>query len=243
MRRNLLSLLALTAPLLLGGCASARRGVAVERGVASWYGPGFHGNFTASGERYDMDGMTAAHRTLPFGTIVEVRNLENGRTARVKINDRGPFVKNRILDLSRAAARALGIYGPGTAMVEIVAVGVEPIGGFSFTVQVGAFRDVRLANDLADRLRDDYPEVRVSREQVWSRVQVGTFRTRQEAQEFAAQLSSRGFPAVVVPLAVVDLSGDYEEWRLAHLATPPLSSALGQVAAVGEDETTPSANR
>jgi len=222
MRRTLLFLSVALALLALGGCASssrsARQGIAVERGIASWYGPGFHGKFTASGERYDMDAMTAAHRTLPFGTVVEVHNLENGRSTRVKINDRGPFVKNRILDLSRAAARALGIYGPGTAMVEIVAFGVEPVGGFTFTVQVGAFRDVRLANDLADRLRDDYPEVRVRREEIWSRVQVGTFRTRQEAQHFAAQLSARGFPAIVVPLAVVDLAGDYEVWRLAQAA-------------------------
>lgn len=207
MRRILLPSIALAALLVAAGCAStrsARHGVAVERGVASWYGPGFHGRHTASGERYDMWAMTAAHRSLAFGTVVEVRNLENGRTVRVKINDRGPFVGNRIIDLSRAAAEEIGLVGPGTALVELVAVGVEPLGGFTYTVQVGAFRDVSLARDLADRLRDDFPEVEVRKDAVWSRVQVGSFATRGEAQRLAAALAARGFPAVVVPLALVD---------------------------------------
>lgn len=214
--------LLLVAALVAAGCAStrsARNGVAVERGVASWYGPGFHGRYTASGERYDMWAMTAAHRSLPFGTVVEVRNLENGRSVRVKINDRGPFLKNRIIDLSRAAAEAIGLVGPGTALVELVAVGVEPIGGFAFTVQVGAFRDIRRARDLADRLRDAYPEVEVRRDAVWSRVQVGSFATRAEAQRFASELAARGFPAVVVPLALVDADVALA-WRLASAAPP-----------------------
>lgn len=216
MRRILPISLALIAALAVSGCASsrsARHGVAVERGIASWYGPGFHGRTTASGERYDMWAMTAAHRTLPFGTVVEVRNLENGRRVRVKINDRGPFVGKRVIDLSRSAAEAIGMVGPGTALVEIVAVGVEPLGGFAFTVQVGAFRDLGRARDLADRLRDEFPEVEVRRDAVWSRVQVGSFTTRAEAQRFAARLVSRGFAAVVVPLALVDAEPDLL-WRL-----------------------------
>lgn len=208
MRRILFPPLALVAAIAVAaGCASprsARDGVAVERGVASWYGPGFHGNFTASGERYDMWAMTAAHRTLPFGTVLEVRNLENGKRVRVKVNDRGPFLKNRILDLSRAAAEAIGMVGPGTALVELVAVGVEPIGGFAFTVQVGAFREIDAARELADRLRSEFPEVEVRSDAVWNRVQVGSFPTRDEARRFAARLSALGFPAVVVPLAVVE---------------------------------------
>jgi len=208
MRRIPLPPLALVAALAVAAsCASpraARHGVAVERGVASWYGPGFHGNFTASGERYDMWAMTAAHRTLPFGTVVEVRNLENGRSVRVKINDRGPFVNNRIVDLSRAAAEAIDMVGPGTALVELVAVGLEPVGGFAFTVQVGAFRDAAAAEELAARLRDDFPAVEVRRDEVWSRVQVGSFPTRDEARRFAARLAALGYPAVVVPLAVVE---------------------------------------
>jgi N-acetylmuramoyl-L-alanine amidase len=100
-----------------------------------------------------MWALTAAHRSLPFGTLVEVRNLENGQRVTVKINDRGPFLKNRVLDLSRAAAEALGVVGPGTALVELVAVGLEPLGGFAFTVQVGAFREAAAARELAERLR------------------------------------------------------------------------------------------
>lgn len=90
-----------------------------QTGMASWYGNPFHGRQTASGEVYDMDRMTAAHQTLPFGTRVRVENLDNGSTVVVRINDRGPFVKGRILDVSRRAARELGMIGPGTARVRI----------------------------------------------------------------------------------------------------------------------------
>lgn len=89
------------------------------RGRASWYGPDFHGNSTASGEVYDMNDLTAAHRTLPLGSRALVRNLENGRRVVVKINDRGPYHPNRVLDLSYGAAHELGIVRPGTARVEI----------------------------------------------------------------------------------------------------------------------------
>lgn len=97
-----------------------------ERGTASWYGTKFHGRFTASGERYDMHAMTAAHRTLPFGTIVEVTNLENRRRVRVRINDRGPFKKGRVIDLSYAAARKLGMVRQGLARVRIRVIQAGP---------------------------------------------------------------------------------------------------------------------
>ncbi|MDP2449964.1 MAG: septal ring lytic transglycosylase RlpA family protein [Polaromonas sp.] len=84
-----------------------------ERGAASWYGPGFHGRLTASGERYDMNAFTAAHRTLPFGTLVRVHSLVNGRDVDLRITDRGPFSRNRIIDVSRAAAAELGMLGLG----------------------------------------------------------------------------------------------------------------------------------
>ena len=84
-----------------------------ERGAASWYGPGFHGRLTASGERYDMHAFTAAHRTLPFGTMVRVHSLVNGRDVDLRITDRGPFSRNRIIDVSRAAAAELGMLGLG----------------------------------------------------------------------------------------------------------------------------------
>jgi len=95
----------------------------VQRGIASWYGIKFHGRKTSSGEVYNMHDMTAAHKTLPIPVYVHVRNLENGRTAVVRVNDRGPFVDGRIIDLSYAAAKKLGVKGPGTAKVEISVVG------------------------------------------------------------------------------------------------------------------------
>ena len=177
-----------------------------EIGRCSWYGPGFNGKRTASGEIYDQNGMTAAHRTLPLGTIVDVRNLENDRMIRVTINDRGPFKKNRVLDLSRAAAEALGIVGPGTAPVEIVAVGIEPIGGTSFAVQVGAFLEIERANELAAALRGTYPAVQVTSDEVWSRVQVGAFRSRDDADRVAGQLRGSGYSALVLPVSKLSSS-------------------------------------
>ncbi len=93
-----------------------------SRGMASWYGMAFQGKRTASGEPFDLNAMTAAHRTLPFGTVVEVRSLVNGRTVRVRINDRGPHTHNRVIDLSEAAARELGLHGRGTKLVEVKVV-------------------------------------------------------------------------------------------------------------------------
>lgn len=88
-------------------------------GLVSWYGPGFHGRRTASGERYNMHAMTCASRDLPFGTLLELTNLENGEKAVVRVNDRGPFIKRRILDLSYAAAKKLGFHRRGQAKVEV----------------------------------------------------------------------------------------------------------------------------
>lgn len=95
-------------------------GAWTEEGIASWYGPPFHGRTTASGEVYDMEAMTAAHPTLPFGTVVQVHNLENGLWTTVRINDRGPFVGGRIVDLSRGAAREIDMIGSGIARVRLV---------------------------------------------------------------------------------------------------------------------------
>lgn len=94
----------------------------VQKGVASWYGPDFHGKPTSSGETYNMHAMTAAHKTLPLPTYVKVKNLSNGKTIVVKVNDRGPFAHDRIIDLSFAAAKKLDVVGPGTARVEISAL-------------------------------------------------------------------------------------------------------------------------
>lgn len=96
----------------------------VEEGIASWYGPGFHGRTTASGEVYDMEASTAAHPSLPFGTVVRVHNLETGRVTELRVNDRGPFVRGRIIDVSRRGARELGLLGPGIARVRVEVVDV-----------------------------------------------------------------------------------------------------------------------
>jgi len=111
--------------MVLPGCASggaaaqAGEGAAVEEGLASYYALRFHGRRTASGERYDKDARTAAHRTHPFGTHVRVTNQTNGRTVNVRINDRGPFVRGRIIDLSHAAARELGMVRDGVVQVQV----------------------------------------------------------------------------------------------------------------------------
>lgn len=97
-----------------------------ETGMASWYGDPFHGRPTASGETYDMNELTGAHRTLPFGTRLRVQNLDNGHSVTIRINDRGPFAKERILDVSRKAAQELGMIGPGTARVRITVLGAPP---------------------------------------------------------------------------------------------------------------------
>jgi len=129
-----------------------------ERGVASWYGRKFHGRKTSSGEPYDMYRYTAAHRTLPLPSYVEVTNLENGRSVMVRVNDRGPFRKNRLIDLSYMAAAKLGFVEQGTARVEVRAVaarepgGAEPAGG-EIWLQVGAFSDRQRAERVASRLR------------------------------------------------------------------------------------------
>jgi rare lipoprotein A len=93
---------------------------AIDRGIASWYGPRFHGRRTASGERFDMDAFTAAHRSLPFGTRVRVESPADGRSVEVRINDRGPHIKRRVIDLSRAAARALGLLDPGGGLKPVI---------------------------------------------------------------------------------------------------------------------------
>src|SRR2546428_2660399 len=116
---------------LLAGCAPMRTNPpapppvidGIQLGVASWYGPGFHGNRTANGEIYDQYELTAAHRTLPLGTRVMVTNLSNGRAVEVRINDRGPFVGGRAIDLSYAAARTIGMIGPGTVRVRVEVLG------------------------------------------------------------------------------------------------------------------------
>ena len=143
-----------------------------DRGIASWYGKKFHGRKTSSGEKYDMYKMTAAHKGLPLPTYVEVRNLDNGRTAVVKVNDRGPFVDNRIIDLSYAAALKLDVVDKGTAFVEIRALdehgrpsgaavaarSPQSSGSSSIYLQIGAFQERQNAVRLSDKVADVMPK-------------------------------------------------------------------------------------
>ncbi len=164
----------------------------VEQGIASWYGAPFNGRRTSDGEIYNMYQFTAAHRTLPFGSIVQVTDLANGRQIDVRINDRGPFVNNRVIDLSYSAAKALGMLGPGTAPVRLEVVsGPNPVVGF-FGVQVGAFQVQANAERLRAGLTARYSPITIvpydSPNGLFYRVYVGSLPTEQAAQQLAAQL-------------------------------------------------------
>lgn len=167
----------------------------VERGVASWYGPGFHGNKTANGERYDMYALTAAHRTLPLGSVAIVHSLASGRHVTVRINDRGPFAKGRVLDLSLAGAQALGMTGNGTDQVELRVVGYDPQpeGMGVLRVQAGSFADLQNARALLTRLQRDFVDGHIVQidlpEGRRYRVQVGRFLGEPEAQRASTSLN------------------------------------------------------
>jgi rare lipoprotein A len=194
--------------LLIGLVASALTGCnrkppaasgTTETGIASWYGQPFHGRLTASGETYDMEKMTAAHRTLPFGAKVRVQNLVNQRTVEVRINDRGPFVKDRIIDLSHAAAQVIGMQG--TANVQLEVLSTPPTRGADlFAVQLGAFAERRQAEQLLEDLNRKFGAARlVFREgdQSW-RVLVGLEPTIEQARALADELERQSGPAFIV---------------------------------------------
>ena len=176
----------------------------VERGVASWYGPGFHGNKTANGERYDMHQLTAAHRTLPLGSIAVVRSMSTGRQVTVRIHDRGPFARGRVLDLSLAGASALGMTGAGTDQIELRVVGYQGRAADMgvLRVQVGSFSDQQNALNLLERTRHLYSGGRIQvvdlPEGKRYRVQVGQFSREAQAEAAASHLeSSLGLQAFV----------------------------------------------
>jgi len=188
---------------LYQGCTTAPRPVdrfpgypvgVVERGMASWYGPGFHGNKTANGEQYDMYKLTAAHRTLPLGSVAVVHSLTSGRHVTVRINDRGPFAKGRILDLSLAGAQALGMVGNGTDQVElrVIDYNSRPEGMGVLRVQVGAFADLQNARALLAQVQRDFADGRIIQVDLEEgrryRVQIGRFLTEAEAQITAGRL-------------------------------------------------------
>lgn len=182
-----------------------------EEGVASWYGKDFHGKKTSNGEIYDMYALTAAHKTLPLGVFVKVTNRSNNTSVVVRVNDRGPFVKSRIIDLSFAAASALNVVGAGTAPVLIEALGYRESGTpgqeqfrepanyavSSYAVQVGAFSVEENARRLAAKLRGELGAAEVRQGtvdgQLFYRVQAGRYPTLESANAAEARFAQQGF--------------------------------------------------
>lgn len=196
--------------------APARLG-STETGVASWYGVPYHGRRSASGEIYDMEQLTAAHRSLPFQTWVEVTNLSNGKQVDVRINDRGPFVRGRILDLSQAAARDIDMLRAGTARVRLKVIPpprvsatppaapitppISTLPGGTYAVQSGAFADRSYAESLCSSLAAVFMDARVlsngATPPLW-RVIVGREMTREQASELAVRVRQETGVALVV---------------------------------------------
>ncbi|MBN2059957.1 MAG: septal ring lytic transglycosylase RlpA family protein [Deltaproteobacteria bacterium] len=187
----------------------------VEIGQASWYGSKFHGNPTASGEIYNMYDKSAAHKTLPLGTYVSVLNLSNNKEVVVKINDRGPFIKGRIIDLSYSAAKELDLVGPGIIDVKVTALGKEigrtlsndrnatlieanELEKGEFTIQVGAFLQIENAVNLTNRLKVifDYADIQRyndAEQGTIYRVHVSKSKTLSQASELEKRLEEMGF--------------------------------------------------
>jgi peptidoglycan lytic transglycosylase len=178
-----------------------------QTGIASWYGPGFHGKATASGDIYNQADLTAAHQTLPLGTAVLVTNLENGSSTQVTINDRGPFAKGRIIDLSYAAAQSIDMVGPGTALVRVDIIDsptrIQTIrSSLDYTLQAGSFSQLENAQQLRDRLAKSFSDVTIAPQRfkdiTYYRVQMGTFSDRAAAEEQARQVTQSGYSVIIM---------------------------------------------
>jgi rare lipoprotein A len=196
-----ISILLLIMVFALSGCATTR-GTTIDSGVASWYGPNFHGKPTANGEVFNQNELTAAHRTLPFNTLVRVTNLDNGKVVTVRINDRGPYAHNRIIDLSYEAARQIDMIGPGTANVRVQLISSdEPVsrrqGPELFTVQLASYAVKSQADEFAKTVRGAYVQsARVNR-LTYYRVYVGKFRDREDAARLQQDLERSGHSGFV----------------------------------------------
>lgn len=188
----------------------------VQDGLASWYGADFHGKRTSNGETYDMYALTAAHKTLPLGVYVKARNKRNGREVIVRINDRGPFVKDRIIDLSYTAAKQLGIADTGTAPVRIEALGYRGDSGSgvvayrppasydtgAYGIQVAAFTESGNARRMAERMRQRYGVSTIQEAVVnttrFFRVRVGRYDSLKKAEEAKGSFERGGYPGSFV---------------------------------------------
>lgn len=207
------AILKLLVLLLLTSCAApqmrprAWEDLSGETGLASWYGVPYHGRRTSSGEVYDMYQLTAAHREIPLGSWVEVTNLTNSRSLTVRINDRGPFVEGRIIDMSYAAASLLGITGPGVVPVR-VRLSRSPVGSSGparYSVQVASFTAESSAQALKEELEGKISGVHLTKAvvggEVYYRVRVGKFVSRTEAQATAERLAGLGYRVLIMESA------------------------------------------
>lgn len=178
----------------------------IETGVASWHGPNFNGKKTANGEIFNMRDLTAAHRTLPFNSLLRVQNLDNGKTTEVRINDRGPFAKNRIIDLSRRAAEQLDMIGPGTANVRLYLMNdpgrelPSDLKAQSFTIQIAAYESKDLAESKSDEINDSrVTKVNVDGKGIY-RVYYGKYNSSERAKGDMDGLRKRGVDGFVKQL-------------------------------------------
>lgn len=176
-----------------------------QKGIASWYGPKFHGKLTSNKERYDMHQLTAAHKKLPFNTIVRVTNLENSLDVLVRINDRGPFVYDRIIDLSLAAAKKLDMLENGIAPVELIAEHypnqtkkIERQKSNKFGVQVGYFSKIQNAKNLKNNTRESFLQTFNSNGNQFYRVIIGNYNHFDQAWNLLKKLKSNGFPRAFI---------------------------------------------
>jgi rare lipoprotein A len=176
-------------------------------GMASWYGPGFHGRKTSAGSYYNQEDLTAASIEFPLGSRVMVTNLDNGRSVEVTITDRGPFKKGRKIDLSHKAARVIGMLDQGTAHVRISLIskprGTREVGApLRYVVQAGSFSEQQNAEQLRSKLAAYYPDVHIDQldadHRHYYRVRMGAFATRSAAEARASDSARFGFPAVII---------------------------------------------
>src|SRR6056297_3166525 len=184
---------------------AAEAGRMLQTGIASWYGPNFHGKATANGEVFNMNDFTAAHRTLPFNTVVQVRNLENGESVNVRINDHGPYVDNRVIDLSRRAARKIDMENTGTANVQIILLeeGDRPVADGlvtnqeTFTIQLASYNTEAEASAFARRTDGARVEkVNFSGRTVF-RVYYGIYKTAIDARDDQRRLARKGLDGFI----------------------------------------------
>ncbi len=193
-----------TAPPRTVDVSETENASVLEDGMASWYGPNFDGKLTANGEIYDMNGVTAAHRTLPFGTILLVENLDNGKTVQVRVNDRGPYAKDRIIDLSKGAAEAVDMIGPGTANVRLYLLEgdlknsrITDIKVPTYTVQLASYKKREQAEKKQAEIKGSRVETISRDNQTLYRLYYGTFTDPEEAKKEMKRLKRMGYAGFV----------------------------------------------